>query len=652
MRSMLAFLVALFLLFSCSKQSRQLPLFSKIKQLEISRSSSLKNWQQVYASATSTEQKILVLDAISKTRNQALFPLLKKAFNQSDEDTLKIVAGFGFSQLNSDSALIALINALSRSDLSSHVQSWVIRFLANHPYSVAAKALVKAYEDHPELRSHILISLGIFARKKIQSPTIVSALLDSSQARFNFAQAYFLSNSRLDAFQTNRLIERLKTSPENAQILLLKKLTKQSFQADSTSGPILKDFLLKSFKNKKSSWRKLYYATQLVPLTADSVLISELLNLTDHPNIHVRLKALNTLSELAPERALPLLTQKFAKLPDGFEKGAVCQLIAKLDPTTGYMLINQNLDKGNAYFKAQLLTALRLTKLRLAKKVLRQFLFVDDPVLAQAAFENLKKARALRTRDVKQLLNSDDFTRVALAVEWFSKRRNKPSFETLLTLYRKFNKPSQFELQWDLGQLILEQPNQPSAIVDSLIKSAAHPVIAARLARKYQKNEISPFDFNLLPNFLQADSLATLPESPVVEVETSKGSFQIKLEPDIAPLTVKNFLHLVETGFYEQIYFHRVVPDFVVQAGDPTGTGWGGVDYLLPSEHSPRPFVRGAVGNATAGFDTGSSQFFICQSAQPHLDGNYTRFGIVIKGMSVVDQLTVGDRIVSVKRIQ
>ncbi|RMG82610.1 MAG: peptidylprolyl isomerase [Bacteroidetes bacterium] len=152
-----------------------------------------------------------------------------------------------------------------------------------------------------------------------------------------------------------------------------------------------------------------------------------------------------------------------------------------------------------------------------------------------------------------------------------------------------------------------------------------------------------------LPKFLQPDSVIEQHSPLIAEISTSKGVFKVRLEYQLAPLTVKNFVHLAQNRFYDQLYFHRVVPDFVVQGGDPTGTGWGGPGFLIPSEHSPLPFKKGSVGIATAGFDTGGCQFFICHSDQPHLNGNYTLFGKVISGMSVIDKIEVGDRILSVK---
>jgi cyclophilin family peptidyl-prolyl cis-trans isomerase len=139
------------------------------------------------------------------------------------------------------------------------------------------------------------------------------------------------------------------------------------------------------------------------------------------------------------------------------------------------------------------------------------------------------------------------------------------------------------------------------------------------------------------------------PDSDIqVVLATSRGDIQIRLRPDLARVTVSNFIYLVKKGYYNNISFHRVVSDFVIQAGDPQGTGWGGPGYSIPCEYSPAPFKRGTMGMATAGKDTGGSQFFICHSEQPHLVGRYTVFGQVVEGMDVVDQIQIDDKIMQI----
>lgn len=132
-------------------------------------------------------------------------------------------------------------------------------------------------------------------------------------------------------------------------------------------------------------------------------------------------------------------------------------------------------------------------------------------------------------------------------------------------------------------------------------------------------------------------------------IETTRGPIEIVLFADVAPRTVEAFLALAAAGFYRDRSFHRVVADFVIQGGCPRGDGWGGPGRALLEETSPLPFVRGALGIATAGPDTGGSQFFIMHSRHPHLDGGYTLFGQVVSGMSVVDAIEQDDRIIDIR---
>ena len=126
-------------------------------------------------------------------------------------------------------------------------------------------------------------------------------------------------------------------------------------------------------------------------------------------------------------------------------------------------------------------------------------------------------------------------------------------------------------------------------------------------------------------------------------IHTARGDIIVALCPNEAPLTVYSFIHLARSHYFDGLTFHRVVPNFVAQGGDPRGDGWGGPGYTIRCEYNPLRYVRGAVGMALAGKDTGGSQFFITHSPQPRLDGRYTIFGQVIEGLDVLDKLTEGD---------
>lgn len=140
--------------------------------------------------------------------------------------------------------------------------------------------------------------------------------------------------------------------------------------------------------------------------------------------------------------------------------------------------------------------------------------------------------------------------------------------------------------------------------------------------------------------------------NPLVKLTTNRGEIVIRCNGYYAPFTLDAFLSQVESGFYNGMAFHRVVPNFVIQSGDPRGDGWGGPEYYLRTERSPLSFETGAVGMANAGPDTEGSQFFITSAPQYHLDTNYTLFGFVIEGLPVVGMIEKGDQIISAKVIK
>ena len=135
-----------------------------------------------------------------------------------------------------------------------------------------------------------------------------------------------------------------------------------------------------------------------------------------------------------------------------------------------------------------------------------------------------------------------------------------------------------------------------------------------------------------------------------VEIATGRGAIRIELDPKAAPKTVNNFVFLAREGFYDGVSFHRVIGDFMIQGGDPTGTGRGGPGYRFEDEFDGNPLRHetGSLSMANAGPDTNGSQFFITHRPQPHLDGRHTVFGRVTEGQDVVDAIEQGDVMESV----
>jgi cyclophilin family peptidyl-prolyl cis-trans isomerase/HEAT repeat protein len=181
---------------------------------------------------------------------------------------------------------------------------------------------------------------------------------------------------------------------------------------------------------------------------------------------------------------------------------------------------------------------------------------------------------------------------------------------------------------------------------DHLIRRRAVALLKANGAGDFSERISTIPSRNTATDYARA--LARLGKAVRASVSTDKGAFIIELLPEEAPLNVDNFVRLAQSGYFNNITFHRVVPNFVIQGGDPRGDGNGGPGYQIRCEINEVSYDRGAVGMALSGKDTGGSQWFITHSPQPHLDGGYTVFGRVVAGMDVVDRIARGDVIRSI----
>jgi cyclophilin family peptidyl-prolyl cis-trans isomerase len=202
------------------------------------------------------------------------------------------------------------------------------------------------------------------------------------------------------------------------------------------------------------------------------------------------------------------------------------------------------------------------------------------------------------------------------------------------------------------------------AAIASLDRAAAAPLLtraledadwavrvrAAELLRGLDASTTAvPASPPVVPELSAIPALLAPAYTPTAYVDTDRGLIQIELAVVDAPRTVANFTALARKGAFNNLPWHRVVADFVVQGGDPRGDGEGGPGYTIRDEINQRPYIRGTVGMALDWADTGGSQFFITHSPQPHLDGRYTVFGQVVAGMDVVDAMQQWDTIRTVR---
>jgi cyclophilin family peptidyl-prolyl cis-trans isomerase/HEAT repeat protein len=193
--------------------------------------------------------------------------------------------------------------------------------------------------------------------------------------------------------------------------------------------------------------------------------------------------------------------------------------------------------------------------------------------------------------------------------------------------------------------LVVARIDDPEPVVRDKARRvmiAAYGAAPAGFRRIPVKTSRTPGDYRALAKMASGFSAEA-------EFLTPRGAFTVDLDFEAAPATALSFYTLTKSGFFDGLVIHRVVPDFVVQTGDPRGDGTGGPGYAIRDEINPLRYRRGTVGMALSGADTGGSQWFVALSSQPHLDGGYTVFGRISSGMEVLDLIEQNDRIVSVR---
>lgn len=228
----------------------------------------------------------------------------------------------------------------------------------------------------------------------------------------------------------------------------------------------------------------------------------------------------------------------------------------------------------------------------------------------------------------EELFDSEDFDRINKSLSAFTLPGDIEVYQVFGSLYK-----NRFE-------------EQAMPVIDSLAAYDYAPLNRSLADAGWNVNvpKKSLTEFRM-PDW---ERLWELGREPVLTLRTEKGPIGMQLDPLRAPATVSAIDSLSRAGAYDGIPFHRVVPNFVIQGGDiERKDGFGGPDFVIPTEANDQEFVRGAVGIASAGPDTEGSQYFIMHQWMPHLNGNYTRFGKVVDGMDVVDEIQEGDKVIS-----
>ena len=400
----------------------------------------------------------------------------------------------------------------------------------------------------------------------------------------------------------------------------------------------------------------------------DSTLAAAVAPLAADRDLGVAVQAETTLGALRGATAVEALRPRLASSVFALKRQAVIAM-AQADSATGVAAAATI--AGDADWRWRSVAAEAFGAARARDRLETQLVDPDGRVVAQAlqALQRIVAApdSGLRARARGLLAHADPAVR-SVAADILGRHPDVVDVDLLVAAYRRaegdpFN-DARLSAVSALGAIAGTSPTGRLRVVTKFISVVPRPddYLVRRLAADTLPDTREAWgpampiatgrtlaDYRDIARRWLAPALAGA-DNPQIILETDRGTLTIELLAAEAPLTVAAFIDLVERRFFDGTRWHRVVPNFVVQDGDPRGDGWGGPGFFLRDEINPVRYQTGSVGMALSGPDTGGSQYFITHSPQPHLDGIYTIFGRVVSGGGVLDQIGQSDRIRSIHR--
>ncbi|HJP60162.1 MAG TPA: peptidylprolyl isomerase [Gemmatimonadaceae bacterium] len=389
---------------------------------------------------------------------------------------------------------------------------------------------------------------------------------------------------------------------------------------------------------------------------------SQLQDATRDPDPNVRIAAAQSLANALTSRDQSAFESLWNADTATAYRAALVASAARVDLITDYFV---SWVRSNDWHKRAAVAAAAGDTLDRQFALMRtsEFLNDPDPRVREAAIGAIAPPASMRMEDtvhnvLLRALRDPDFYVRATAIAALTERPSVADVRAVIASYHLAQRDSANDARLAAIQYIAAVWKKDSASMDStmrtelareapptdpLERAAGHDVPFWKGWSRVRPTPRSSSWYERIVRAMVVPSLAG--RRPRATIQTVRGPIVIELFGDDAPITAWNFLSLARSGYYRSTSFHRVVPNFVAQDGDPRDDGNGGPGYAIRDEMNPNRYERGAVGMALSGPDTGGSQYFITHSPQPHLDGHYTVFGKVVRGYDVLDRLVQGDRI-------
>ncbi len=641
----------------------------EIASLQNSRSVSDGKLYQFLHSPVASERAraAIALGNIQDTTSlHSLLPLL----NDSSFSVRRDVA-FAIGQIAHPAGAAPLFSRLQLEDIPECVKE-IIDAIGKCGSKQDERSLTWIARDLPEeYHSAIALSIARFAYRKVRdslSSEYVAGLLRDSLATEMATYAIMrIGDSSLAKRHISSILPNLHHRSSEVRMWT-------ATIVGTIFDSVALDALVKCTAHDKD-WRARVNAVRAMRIFSGGTAGPVLFSLLADSNEHVSLAAFSVFNA-TPEKYLTDDREGYLKsvLFDSLryswrQRGEAAILIAKLSKARSIPQLIRFLD-GAPLFRSKIISALGETHSASAIPYLQKELFQKNPGTVSAAIEAYgqvitDKDEALQSefcRHILPLFDRRDVTisnSVVVALEDTSIRRSvrMECVSRLVEAFKNLKSPDELEAKVEFTNLFGELKSADAVAIlqsalhgDNRIAAEAAARALLKITGKNYDGEISvadkstsfytPGDFQLLTRYHSAI------------ITTTKGKIAIEFRADAAPFTVLNFILLAQKHFYDGLTFHRVVPNFVIQGGDPLATGFGGPGYTMCTEVHPEAlYSEGAVGVASAGKDTEGSQFFVTHCPTPHLDGRYTVFGYT-RDLDVVDRIQIGDTILTVTVVE
>lgn len=623
--------------------------------------------------------------------------------NTSDID-VKTAAYFALGQINSPASRNLLLGFL-RAETNSELSEWIISSIARIGDVNELTEILDFCGDKPELWSAATAAIGTFGIRKIKNEKSLAWLSEilkktSDHVVLNSASfAFFRASDKSSLATYKEDLIRLASFPdENTRMWAYTSLGK--LQDTSLAG------FLTEFLEYDANWKArvnianalgnqvIDMNSALASKIADALLRTASLD----GNAHVSIASLQSLGKLfAPvnrqdplavmikQGIQPIISEDLAKPVEIRVKTEAIKTYSKIfkdeviNELLGLFSTTDNYD-----IKSAVVGSFALMESPLVYKELRDSISTDvmrynaihpnkdGSMIGSPELAKVYKAFVEALTSLDDKLDTENRNTIRLILSEFSASKNAAITDICLTslqdsIYIQYRDETCQIMMFDYNSFV--HPKDKDILLlyiqawDAMKYSGASDLLKKNL--KHKDYDIAKASADALKSITGKDYsdeitapkystdfdwafIENLGNKKYASVKTSRGIIKIELFPETAPFTVQNFVKLAESGFYNNTIFHRVVPNFVIQGGDPTGTGYGGPLHSIRSELSALPYGAYTVGMASSGKDTEGSQFFITHSPQPHLDSKYTLFGKVIEGFDAVDLIQIGDIIESV----